>query len=191
VRARLLALPLTLPLGLLLLTGCASSPEAEVREGVRSVLAAANDQDADAVRTAVDDLLATLREQVGSQELTDAEAAPVRDAALAIRESVSALDEVEETPTPTPEPTEEPEPTQEPEPTEEPTPTPTPEPTQEPEPTVEPEPTQEPEQTEPPQETQPPEDDGEDDGEGGGDDQATVVPQLPAFTQTPGPTPTA
>ena len=63
MRSRLLALPL----GLLLLTGCASSPEAEVREDVRAVLAAANDEDADAVRTAVDDLLSTLRTQVGSQ----------------------------------------------------------------------------------------------------------------------------
>ena len=42
MRARLLALSV----GLVLLTGCASSPEAEVREDVRAVLAAANDEDA-------------------------------------------------------------------------------------------------------------------------------------------------
>jgi hypothetical protein len=182
VRTRLLVLPL----GLLLLAGCASSPEAEVREDVRAVLAAANDEDADAVRGAVDDLLSTLRAQVGSGDLTDAEATPVREAALAIRDSVAEL-EVEETPSPTPSPT--------PEPTEEPTPSPTPSPTPTPTPTPTPEPTEEPEQTEPPeteepeteepQETTPPED------EGGGEDQATVVPQLPVVTQTPGPTPTA
>jgi outer membrane biosynthesis protein TonB len=153
------------PLALLLLTGCASSPEAEVREGVRDVIAAANDQDADAVRGAVDDLLSTLRTQVGSGELTDAEAAPVRDAALAIRDSVAGL-EVEQTPSPTPTPEE----------TE--SPTPTPEPTPEP-----------PEQTEPPEteapetevpDTEAPEDEGE-------DDQATVVPELPAVPLTPAP----
>ena len=94
---------LVLPVALVLLTGCASSPEAEVREGVRDVLAAANDQDADAVRTAVDDLLSTLRTQVGSGDLTDAEAAPVRDAALAIRDSAAEL-EVEPAPSPTPTP---------------------------------------------------------------------------------------
>ena len=177
---------LVLPLGLLVLTGCASSPEAEVREDVRTVLAAANDQDADAVRTAVDDLLSTLREQVGSSELTEQQAKPVRDAALRIRDSVAVLEEVEPTPTPTPEPTEEPEP--EPSPTPSPTPTPTPEPTEEPEET-EPPVTEEPEETEEPEQTQAPEGEGEDEGEG--DDQATVVPQRPVLTSTPGPTPTA
>jgi outer membrane biosynthesis protein TonB len=169
------------PVALLLLTGCASSPEAEVREGVRDVIAAANDQDADAVRGAVDDLLSTLRTQVGSGELTDAEAAPVRDAALAIRNSVVAL-EVEETPSPTPTP----EPTASPTPS--PTPTPTPEETESPTPTPEPTP-EPPEQTEPPEteapetevpDTEAPEDEGE-------DDQATVVPELPAVPLTPAP----
>ena len=176
MRARLLALPL----GLLLLTGCATDPQAEVREDVRAVLAAANDEDADAVRTAVDDLLSTLREQVGSQELTEAQAKPVRDAAIAVRESLAELEEVEETPTPTPEESESP--TPEPEPTPSPTPTPEPEPTEEPEETEPPE-TEEPEETEAPEQTQAPEGDDE--------DQATVVPQLPTLTQTPGPTPTA
>jgi outer membrane biosynthesis protein TonB len=180
VRTRLLALPL----GLLLLTGCASDPQAEVREGVRDVLAAANDEDADAVRTAVDDLLSTLREQVGSQELTEAQAQPVRDAAIAVRESVAEL-EVEETPTPAPEPEVTEAPLPSPEPTVEPTPEPTEEPTEEPEETEPPE-TSEPEQPDEPEQTQPPEGDGED-----GDDQATVVPQLPVLTSTPGPTPTA
>ena len=178
MRARLLALPL----GLLLLTGCASDPQAEVREDVRAVLAAANDEDADAVRTAVDDLLSTLREQVGSQELTEAQAKPVRDAAIAVRESLAELEEVEETPTPTPTPEESESPEPAPEPTPTPTPTPEPEPTEEPEETEPPE-TEEPEETEAPEETQAPEGDDE--------DQATVVPQLPTLTQTPGPTPTA
>ena len=176
MRSRLLALPL----GLLLLTGCATDPQAEVREDVRAVLAAANDEDADAVRTAVDDLLSTLREQVGSQELTEAQAKPVRDAAIAVRESLAELEEVEETPTPTPEESESPEPA--PAPTPSPTPTPEPEPTEEPEETEPPE-TEEPEETEAPEQTQAPEGDDE--------DQATVVPQLPTLTQTPGPTPTA
>ena len=139
MRTRLLALPL----GLLLLSGCASNPQAEVRQDVRAVLAAANDEDADAVRTAVDDLLATLREQVGSGDLTDAQATPVREAALRIRDSVAALEEAEPTPTPTPTPTPEEtqSPTPSPTPTPAPTPTPTPEPTEQPEPTEEPEPT--------------------------------------------------
>ena len=97
MRSRLLLLPV----GLLLLTGCAADPQAQVREDVREVLAAANDEDADAVGTAVDELLTTLREQVGSQELTDAEATPVREAALAVLASVAELEEVEPTPTPT------------------------------------------------------------------------------------------
>ena len=69
---------LVLPVALLVLSGCASSPETEVRDGVNAVLAAANDEDPDAVRTAVDELLTTLREQVGSGDLTAAEAEPVR-----------------------------------------------------------------------------------------------------------------
>lgn len=172
---------LAVPLALLLLTGCASSPETEVREGVRDVIAAANDQDADAVRSAVDDLLSTLRTQVGSGELTDAEAAPVRDAARRILDGVAAL-EVEETPspTPTPEQTESPTPS--------PTPTPTPEPTESPTPTPEPTPEQ-PEETEPAEteapevevpETEVPEEEVE-------DDQATVVPELPGVPLTPSP----
>ena len=180
MRTRLLAAPLAL----LLLTACASSPEAEVRGGVRDVIAAANDQDADAVRAAVDDLLSTLRTQVGSGDLTDAEAAPVRDAALAIRDSVAEL-EVEETPspTPTPEQTESPTPTPEPTPEQTESPTPTPEPTPE-----------EPEETEPPEteapevevpETEVPE---APEGEAEGDDeQATVVPDLPGVPLTPSP----
>ncbi len=137
------------PLLLVVLGGCAASPQADVRDDARAVLAAANDEDADAVRTAVDDLLATLREQVGSEELTDAEAKPLRDAAIAVRESV---DELEVEPTPSAEPTLEESPTREP--VEE----PSPEPTQEPEPTAEPTPEPEPSPTEQPDEPEPDED---------------------------------
>ena len=178
---------LVLPVALVLLTGCASSPEAEVREGVRDVLAAANDQDADAVRTAVDDLLSTLRTQVGSGDLTDAEAAPVRDAALAIRDSAADLEvEPAPSPTPTPEPT--------PEQTESPTPTPEPTPEQTESPTPTPEPTpEEPEPTEPPETEEPDEpevEEPETEAPEGEDEQATVVPQLPAVPPSAVPVPT-
>ena len=172
---------LAVPLALLLLTGCASSPEAEVREGVRDVIAAANDQDADAVRSAVDDLLSTLRRQVGSGELTDAEAAPVRDAARAILDSVVGL-EVEETPSPTPTP----EQTESPTPTPTPSPTPTPEQTESPTPTPEPTPEQ-PEETEPAETEAPEVEVPEVEVPELEDDQATVVPQLPGVPLTPSP----
>ena len=160
-RTRLLVLPVVL----LVLGGCAGSPATTVRDDVNAVLGAANDQSPEAVRTAVDDLLATLREQVSSGDLTAAEAEPLRAAALAVRDSVAEL-EVEDSPTP--EPTEEP--TEEPSPT--PSPTPSPEPTSEPAPTTPPPtpapPTQDPTPTEEP-DTGEPEvpDDGGGNGNGG------------------------
>ena len=65
--ARPLAAAAVLALGL---TGCASQdPAEELRSDVRALTLAANDGDGDAVRDAVDDLLATVRAQVASQEL--------------------------------------------------------------------------------------------------------------------------
>ena len=135
----------------LVLAGCASSPRSELRDASREVLAAANDRDADATAAAADELLSVLRSQVASGDLTDAEAEPLRAAALAVRDRAGLLE-----PEPSPEPSPEPEPTQEPSPAPEPT---------EPPPTVAPEPS-------------PPDDDGADDGDDDAEDdgQASVVP---------------
>ncbi len=143
----------TLPLALALLAGCSSSsPEAEVRRGVESVIVAANDEDAVGVRLAVDDLIALLRDQTQRGEITPQEAQAVANAARAVRDRADLL-EVEPTPTPTPTPT------PEPEPTEEPSPSPSPEPVETEEP--EPSPTPEPVETQEPVETEEPDDDDE------------------------------
>jgi outer membrane biosynthesis protein TonB len=153
----------------LVLAGCASSPRSELRDASREVLAAANDRDADATAAAADELLSVLRSQVASGDLTDAEAEPLRAAALAVRDRAGLL---EPEPSPSPEPSEEPSPEPEPEPS--PEPSPEPEPTQEPSPP--PEPTEPPPTVAP--EPSPPDDDGADDGEDDAEDdaEASVVP---------------
>ncbi|MCW2681064.1 MAG: hypothetical protein JWM62_2465 [Frankiales bacterium] len=128
------------------LTACSGSPQDELRADVQAVTLAANDGSAPALRDAVEELLATIRAQIGSNELDRAEGDRLRAIALRIQEQAALLEQP--SPSPTPEPTEE-EP--EPEPTEE---EPEPEPTQE---EPEPEPTEEEPEPEPTEEEPEPE----------------------------------
>jgi len=128
----------------LTLTACSGAPRDELRGDVEAITLAANDGSAEGVRDAVEQLLATIRAQVGSGDLDRAEGERLRAIALRIEQEAVLLEDaepspaptVEEAPEPSPEPTEEPEPepTEEPEPEPEPTVEPEPEPTQEPEP---------------------------------------------------------
>lgn len=126
---------LLLPVLALALTACAADPEATLRGDVEDVVLAANSNDADGVRDAVDDLLSTIREQVGSGELPPQRGRELRELALAVQASAGALD---------PEPSPEPSPSTEPSPSEEPSPSPEPSPSEEPSPSPEPSPSEEP-----------------------------------------------
>lgn len=131
---------LLLPALALALTACSSSPESTLRGDVEDVIAAANSNDGEGVRLAVDDLLGTIREQVANNELDDQDAARLRELALAVQQNAGLLDPAAPSPSPTPseqEPSEEPSPT----PSEEPSPTPSEEPS--------PSPTEEEEEEEP------------------------------------------
>jgi outer membrane biosynthesis protein TonB len=127
----------------LTLTACGAEPREELRGDVEAVTLAANDRDPDAVRQAVQDLLSTIRAQVGSGDLDGQKGDRLRQLAERIAKNADALTPAATpTPTPTPEKSEPPPP----EPTPEPSPTPSPEP-EEPEQTQEPSPppkTQEP-----------------------------------------------
>ena len=130
------------PVAALVLTGCSAEPRAELRSDVEAITLAANDRDADAVREEVEDLLSTIRSQIGSGELDRAEGERLRAIALRIAEQAVVL-EPEPSPSPSPSPTEE-SPSPSPSPTEE-SPSPEPSPTEEePEESPEPEPTEEP-----------------------------------------------
>ena len=72
-------------LSALLLSGCASDPRTELRSLVETITAEANDRDAAGVRSAVEDLLRRLDEAVRAGDLTEAEAATVRERALAVQ----------------------------------------------------------------------------------------------------------
>lgn len=128
----------------LVLSGCAADPTSTLRGDVSDVIARANSNDAGAVRSAVDQLLNTIREQVGSGDLTTAKGAELRKLALAVQAAAGALDPVapSEAPSITPEPSVEPSPSQEPSP--EPEPSPSEEPSPEPEPSQDPSPSPEP-----------------------------------------------
>lgn len=132
------------PVAALVLTGCSGEPRAELRSDVEAITLAANDGDADAVREEVEDLLSTIRSQIGSGELDRAEGERLRAIALRIAEQAGLL-EPEPSPSPSPSPTEE-SPSPSPSPTEE-SPSPEPSPTEEEEPEESPEP--EPTETEP------------------------------------------
>ncbi len=135
----------------LMLTGCAADPTSTLRGDVSDVIVRANSNDAAGVRSAVDQLLNTIREQVGSGDLTQPRGAQLRELALAVQAAAGSLDPVapSEAPSPAPKPSVEPSPSPspsaspspEPSPSEEPSPPP-PEPS--PEPSPEPEPSDEP-----------------------------------------------
>ena len=129
------------PVAALVLTGCSAEPRAELRSDVEAITLAANDRDADALREEVEDLLSTIRSQIGSGELDRAEGERLRVIALRIADQAGLL-EPEPSPEPSPSPTEE-SPSPSPSPTEE-SPSPEPSPTEEePEESPEPEPTEE------------------------------------------------
>lgn len=144
----------------LTLTACGSNPASELRADVEAVTLAANDRSAAGVRDAVDELLATIRAQVASNELDRAEGERLRAIALRIAEQAGLL-EPSPSPSPVEEQTEEPSPEPEPSP-EEPSPEPEPSPEEEeeePEPSPqeqEPEPEQSVEVVVPPVEESPP-----------------------------------
>lgn len=125
----------------LVLASCSSgSPEAELRADVEAVTLAANDGSAEGVRDAVEELLATIRTQVASNELDRAEGERLRAIALRVQEQAGLLEEPEPSPSPVEQETEEPSPEPEPSPTEEEEPSPEPEPSpevEEPEPSPE------------------------------------------------------
>ena len=123
------------PVLALTLTACSGEPRDELREDVEAVTVAANGGSAASVRSAVEELLSTLRSQVASGDLDPQEAARLRTLAERIAKNAGVL---EPTQAPSPLPTEEEEP--EPEPTEEEEPEPEPTEEEEPEPTKEPEP---------------------------------------------------
>ena len=140
-------------LALALTTGCAADPSATLRGDVEDVIGAANGNDAGAVRSAVDDLVATISEQLAEGDLTTGQAAELRELALAVQRGADAL-EPSPSPSPLPSPTRAPSPSPEPSPSPSPSPEPSPSPSPEPEP--EPSPTEEPSPPpEPPQESPP------------------------------------
>ena len=75
-----------------LLTGCAAEPEDDVRALVEDITTEANERDADGVRTRVGDLLGALDDAVASGDLTDADAAVLRERALAVQAGADAID---------------------------------------------------------------------------------------------------
>ena len=128
----------------LALAGCSASPDASLRGDVESVIVNANNKDSTAVRTAVDQLLNTIREQVGSGDLTRTRGAQLRELALAVQAAAGSLDPVapsespspESSPSPSVEPSVSPEPSPEPSPERSPSrePSPAPAPSEEPSP---------------------------------------------------------
>lgn len=152
--------------GVLVLTGCASSPEADLNEALTEVVERANAQDPGDLRLAVDDLLAVINRQSG-QDLDPEQAQSLRAAAEQVREDADLL-EVVATPTPTPTRSSA-------SPSATPSPSPTPSPTPSPSPSATPSPT--PSRTPTPSATSTPtssessgsgDEDGEDEAQGGG-----------------------
>ena len=121
--------------GLVLLTGCSggSSPDLERREALNAVVSAANERDADRMRSAVDELVAVLNRQSGSdlpadevmrisaaaakvkvdadlidpqvQGLTEAEKRAAEAERMLAEQQASATPSPEPSPSPTPSPT--------------------------------------------------------------------------------------
>lgn len=82
---------LALALGLLL-SGCAGNAGAELRSATADLTAAANGRDADAVRSAVDDVLARLADAQAADEVTPQGAAVIRERALAVQAAADEID---------------------------------------------------------------------------------------------------
>jgi outer membrane biosynthesis protein TonB len=122
----------------LLLTGCATDVEGELRRSVADLTDDANAGNADAVRRGADELIAQADDAVRSNDIDPQQGARIIALATLLRDRAGALETAPPSPTPTPTPSATPtqEPTQAPEPTEE----PDDEPTDEPEPTSEPTP---------------------------------------------------
>lgn len=132
----------------LTLTACGGGdPRAELRGDVEAVTLAANGGNPDGVRTAVQDLLDTIRRQVTARELDPGQGKRLEAIALRIRENADLA-----APSPSPEPS----PTQQESPSPEPPPSPSPEPSPSPSPSPSPEPSEEPAPSEQPQESPPP-----------------------------------
>lgn len=131
----------------LLLTGCATDVEGELRRSVADLSNDANAGDADAVRRGADDLIAQANDAVRGNDIDPQRGARIIELATLLRDRAGALGAVEPTPTPSsPSPTpSSPTPTPStPPPTPSPTPSSSPPPTQEPTPTEAPTPTQQP-----------------------------------------------
>lgn len=121
MRART-ALPALL---VLLLAGC-SSPQADVNSAVSDITDAANSGDAAGIRTGVDDLLAIVSRQSGSDLPAD-EVARIREIAEKVKADATLLETpVTPSPTATPSPTRSASPSPTPTPTRSATPSPTP-----------------------------------------------------------------
>ena len=139
-----------------LLAGCATSPEAQLREALGEVTERANDNDAAGLRTAVDELTALVARQKGT-DLEAGEADRVLAAAAAVRAAADLLEAPVPPPgtvptasaspsrtpsaSPTPSASRSPSPSPTPSPTRSPTPSPTPSPTATPSRTPSPTPT--------------------------------------------------
>ena len=83
---------LVVPLLALALAGCAADPSATLRGDVEAVIGAANGNDAGAVHSAVDSLIATISEQRAANDLTTGRAAELRELALAVQRGADALE---------------------------------------------------------------------------------------------------
>jgi hypothetical protein len=75
-----------------LLAGCGGDPRADLRGLVEGITLEANDRDADGVRRGVEDLLAHLDDAVASGDLSESEAAALRDQALALQAGADEID---------------------------------------------------------------------------------------------------
>ncbi len=136
---------LALPLAVLLLAGCAANPRTDVRDLVADLIAAANDGDAAAVRSAADALIAEVESQ--RTELGETEANALLDLARQVQADAGLL---EQAPPPPPPPSGSPTPSPSrtsasPTPSRSPSRSPSPSPTEEePEPSQQPSPTRSP-----------------------------------------------
>jgi hypothetical protein len=76
-----------------LLTGCASDPRADLRSLVEDITLEANDRDAAGVRSGVERLLSAVDRAVREGAISDAEAAVLRDRALAVQAGADEIDD--------------------------------------------------------------------------------------------------
>jgi outer membrane murein-binding lipoprotein Lpp len=129
-------------LAALLLAGCASSPQADLNRALTTVTERANAQDSAGLRAAVDDLIALVNRQSGSDLPLD-EADRIRADAQRVLASAALLDAPVVTPTPS-RTTASPTPSRTPSATPSATPSPTPSATPSPSPSPSPSPTRSP-----------------------------------------------